>query len=170
MTYTFSNNINPGNSYLYKDRAINQFSVDNQDLSKYIWSSDLTGYPIDIPNKVENINKLSGEIYWTPLTTTQDFEYDILVNYHLEVSYGNVIYYEVYSGTDYTYIYSVPAYGENYLFRLRVSDTVGYSDYSNILKTTFGSIPDNLNPPILEELNADNRNNKIPYIKVSWSK
>ena len=49
---------------------------------------------------------------------------------------------------------------------MRVSDTVGYSDYSNILKTTFGSIPDNLNPPILEELNADNRNNKIPYIKV----
>ena len=45
-----SNNINPGNSYIFKVRAINQFSVDNQDSSKYIWSSDSTGYAIDISN------------------------------------------------------------------------------------------------------------------------
>ena len=47
---------------------------------------------------IKNINKLSGEIYWTPLTTTQDFGYDTLINYQLEVSYGNVHYYEDYSG------------------------------------------------------------------------
>ena len=174
MSYTFTNNITPGSSYIFKVRAINQYTIDNPDTNEYIWSSDLTGYAIDKPSSIENIyiqniNKLSGEIYWNALITNQEFGYDTSVNYHLEVSYSNIEYYEIYVGNELTYSFSVPAYGEIYQFRLRVSNRVGYSDYNNVLKSTFSSIPDILDPPILDGLNTDNRNSKIPFIKVSWS-
>ena len=173
-SYTFINSITAGNTYIFTLRAINQFTINNPDTTKYIWSSDLIGYAYDNPSKIENIyiqnvEKYSGDIYWTGLSTTEEFGYDSSVNYNLEVSYGSVDYYLIYSGISNTYSFSVPVYDETYSFRLRVNNRIGYSDYSNILTIKFNSIPEQMSPPTLDELNSDSRNNKIPYIKVSWT-
>jgi titin len=87
----------------------------------------------------------------------------------LEVSYGSVDYDLIYSGPSVSYSFSVPVYDETYSFRLRVNNKIGYSEYSNILTTKFSSIPEKMSPPNFDELNTDSRNNKIPYIKVSWT-
>jgi len=95
--------------------------------------------------------------------------YDSSVIYYLKMSYNNKAYTQIYSGNENSYSFNIPVYGVDYNFRLRVGNSIGYSEYSNILTVTFNTIPNTMNSPILSEMNTDNRNNLIPYIKIIWS-
>ena len=87
----------------------------------------------------------------------------------MEVSFGSVDYYLIYSGTSVFYSFPVPLYDETHSFRLRVNNKIGYIEYNNILTATFCSNSEKISPPNFDELNTDTRNNKIPYIKISWT-
>jgi hypothetical protein len=97
-SFSFSKENGEGKAYIFKVRAINKYSIDNNsdnDKSNFKWSQEVTGYLISDPSPVQDLtinedyDKYQGVLTWTPLSQNVEKGYSNNIKYILNVKYDN---------------------------------------------------------------------------------
>ena len=177
-SFSFSKENGEGKAYIFKVRAINKYSIDNNsdnDKSNFKWSQEVTGYLISDPSPVQDLtinedyDKYQGVLTWTPLSQNVEKGYSNNIKYILNVKYDNtqqdIDINESENNNKISYNFKVPILGKKYYFKIKAENEVGSSE-SNQIEIIFRSKPKQMKSLVLESMSvfAD-----PPYIQLSWA-
>jgi len=164
--FTGSDGLVVGKTYLFRVAAQNSIGYGP-------WTSQITAYSSNLPNAIASltatsVTQYSATINWVLLTTADTKGYSISdPTYSLESSNCLTDSYTLLTSTTtlntYSYIGATP--GSCLKFRMKVTNNIGDSAYTQPLEVLFAVAPSAPAAPILINRNAI----PSPFIKVGWT-